>query len=400
MNKYLRYSLISTGLFIGILLLAAIIIPLAFENQIKRLFIAEMNKQLATEVILDEKDINLTILKNFPNASVLFKNVAMKESVEMSDKNFLEADKISLVFNIKDILQNNYVIKSIIVEDGFCKLITDKKGNINYKFWKESENQSSEDFSVELREVVLLNIDFIYTDQRSEDDVAIFINAANLSGNFSSQVYKLTTDADILSKHINTGGSQYLINKAAKIKTELQINIPEKKYTFNTSEIEIEGNYFLVGGYFSIKEKNYYDLEIDGDKIRIEGLLLLLPGNISSRTGQLENRGRVSFNASIKGYSSDNEKPHVKINYSVNDASVSHKKFGDKLTHVNFNGGYSNGGNNRESSLITIKNFTARQNDNPLSLSQALSSLQIFFHDDNSQLFSLRGLTPGPTPFS
>ena len=44
----MRVSLISLGITLGVVLLAAILIPLLFEDQIKGLFIRELNKNLAT----------------------------------------------------------------------------------------------------------------------------------------------------------------------------------------------------------------------------------------------------------------------------------------------------------------------------------------------------------------
>ncbi|MBK7038240.1 MAG: hypothetical protein IPH42_18415 [Bacteroidetes bacterium] len=132
----------------------AVLIPLLFEKRIKEIFIKELNKSLATEITIKQEDINLSLLKNFPEASVVFNNIGIRESVPNSKKNFLEAKEMSLLFNVMNILRGNYNIKNIIVTDGYCHLITDKKGDINYKFWKDSEDTSSEDFSVNLEKFI------------------------------------------------------------------------------------------------------------------------------------------------------------------------------------------------------------------------------------------------------
>ncbi|MBC8173064.1 MAG: hypothetical protein H7X71_04080, partial [Chitinophagales bacterium] len=115
-KKAIRYTLTGLVSFIAVLLLSAVLIPLLFEDSIKRLFIQELNKNLATEVVIDENDIDLTILKHFPNATVVFKNVGIRESIQDSRNNFLHADEISLLFNIRDILKKNYIIQKIIIE--------------------------------------------------------------------------------------------------------------------------------------------------------------------------------------------------------------------------------------------------------------------------------------------
>ncbi|MBK7816435.1 MAG: hypothetical protein IPJ60_02105 [Sphingobacteriaceae bacterium] len=104
-RKILRVSLISLGITVGVVLLAAVLVPILFEDQIKGLFIKELNKSLATEVTLSEDDIHLSLLKNFPDATVVFNNVGIRESFTSVKKNFLEAEEISLVFNVWDIFK-------------------------------------------------------------------------------------------------------------------------------------------------------------------------------------------------------------------------------------------------------------------------------------------------------
>ena len=67
----------------------AVLIPLLFEKRIKEIFIKELNKSLATEITIKQEDINLSLLKNFPEASVVFNNIGIRESVPNSKKNFL-----------------------------------------------------------------------------------------------------------------------------------------------------------------------------------------------------------------------------------------------------------------------------------------------------------------------
>ena len=376
-RKILRVSLISLGITVGVVLLAAVLIPILFEDQIKSLFIRELNKSLATEVAIVEDDIHLNLLKNFPDASVVFNNVGIRESLPptkgksaKTTNNFLEAQEISLVFNVWDIFKGNYDIEYIQVKNGFCKLITDKKGNINYKFWKDSEGESSSDFSINLQKVDCENIDFQYLDYKYNQDIQLQIHNCVLTGNFSSDYYLMNTTGDILSKRIKIGSTAYLVNKEAAINTGVNVDVTNDTYTFQAGEITIDDNTFLIDGSINLKEEDYYDLAINGDKISMEGLMLLLPGSISNNLKTYKTKGDIDFGTTIKGYYTKTKTPEITVSFEVDNGSIEHEKFGGKLDNMSFKGKFSNGqAHNASTSYISIINFNAEQNNNPVTLS-------------------------------
>lgn len=375
----LRILLITMGITFGVLVLAAVLIPLLFEKQIKNIFIAELNKSLATEVDISQDNIHLSLFKSFPNAAVVFNNVGMRESkptdgnaVRKADKNFLQAEEISLVFNVWDIFRGNYTIKHIKVKNGYCHLITDKKGNINYKFWKDSDGESSSNFAINLEKVNCENIDFQYLDYKYQQQIELMLHACTFSGNLSSDSYAMSIDGDVLSKRIKISNTSYLINKEANIATEINVDVPNDKYTFENGKITIDKNLFLLNGFISLQDEDYYDLSINGGKINLEGLMLLLPGNISNNLTQYKSKGKIDFATTIKGNYTKTKNPAIDITFDVEKGSIAHQQFGGELSNMQFTGKYSNGVNhNGGTSSITITNFSATQNKQPVTLQLA-----------------------------
>ena len=368
-RKILRISLISLGISLSVVLLAAILVPLLFEKQIKNLFISELNKSLATAVTINQDDIHLSLLKNFPNASVVFNNMGIKESFAKSNKHFLEAEEISLVFNVWDIFRGNYNIKHIKVKNGFCHLITDKKGNVNYKFWKDAEGESEANFSINLEEVDCENIDFQYLDYKYQQHIELLVHNCSLNGNFSSNQYTLAVIGDVLSKRIKIGNTAYLINKESHVDTKINVDVPNENYAFEDGEITIDNNTFIMNGNIALLGEDYYDLAITGDKISLEGLMLLLPGNISNNLSKYQSKGKIDFSTTIKGIYTSAKTPAITIAFNVQNGSIQHEQFGGKLDNMNFSGKYSNGEkHSAATSFITVNNFSATQNNLPVTL--------------------------------
>jgi len=114
--KTLRVILIWTGSIAAFIFLVLFGVQKYLGPEVKKLFISEINKSLVTEVQIDE--VELSLLKDFPFASLRFKGVRMKEAVKpASAKNMLTAGTISLRFNIWDLLHKKYRVKNIMVAD-------------------------------------------------------------------------------------------------------------------------------------------------------------------------------------------------------------------------------------------------------------------------------------------
>jgi hypothetical protein len=57
-----------------------LVVTIAYENEVKGYMIQQLNCNLKTKVIVDGKNIQFSLFKNFPFASLNFKNVVMLEA--------------------------------------------------------------------------------------------------------------------------------------------------------------------------------------------------------------------------------------------------------------------------------------------------------------------------------
>ena len=137
--KAVRISLVVLASLVLFILLTGLLVPVLFGDQIKVAFIRELNKNLATEVVISEDDIQLEVLRHFPT-SVSFSNVAIRESYPGSKENFLKPKHPPPV-QYRTGAAKNYTVSRIIIEDASVSLERNAGGQINYKFWKDSEGR-------------------------------------------------------------------------------------------------------------------------------------------------------------------------------------------------------------------------------------------------------------------
>jgi uncharacterized protein involved in outer membrane biogenesis len=114
-----------------LLITGAFIIGYYYQNEVKEVIVSELNKQLNTQVIIDGKDIDFTVIKNFPYASVEFKNIKALDATDKKKKDTLfKAGTISFQFNIIDVFKKKYEIKKIEANNVDLHINIDKKGKI------------------------------------------------------------------------------------------------------------------------------------------------------------------------------------------------------------------------------------------------------------------------------
>ena len=121
---------------VSVVILSATLV-FVYKDAVIAVVIKELNKHLNAEVRIDPKNIDLTIIKSFPNCAIEFKELTAMEAKEFkSNDTLLFAKRLSLAFNIKDLFNKNYTIKNIELENAQCNLKVDKNGN-------KSGNQSN-----------------------------------------------------------------------------------------------------------------------------------------------------------------------------------------------------------------------------------------------------------------
>lgn len=359
LRKWLVYFFSLIAGLVGL----ALVLGWIYEEDVKQYVITALNKQLNTQISIDTKNIDFSVIKNFPYASIDFKQLKAMDPVTSNQKGTLfKADKISLQFNFPDLFRKNYRIKKIVIENVVLDIRIDKEGNDNYHFWKTTTETSSGNSAFALEKIKMTNIRVLYRDQRSLQDMDVIINKGELSGQFSEKQYSLKTTGELFVEKIKKDSVTYLKKKNILADLTLDVNNETESYKIGPSKIKIEDLLVELNGEAShLSTAPVLNIAAEGKDMNVKSILSLIPQQYKKRIEEYKSTGDFYFNAKIKGIYSDDQIPQVSADFGMRNATIQQVKENIVLDQVNLKGHYTNGSKDkREPSSLTLLPFSAR----------------------------------------
>lgn len=325
-----------------------------YEDDIEQYAVNEINKHINTEVKI--RDIDFSILSNFPYASLNFKHVLIRDAYEKieSDDTLLFAKNLYLNFNIIDIINENYSVRNISVKEGTLKLKTTSNGDVNYNITKPSADTTTNNFTFALNQLSTKNLKFEFSNIATKQFYKILINDADFEGDFSETEYNLKAKSTLYIEKLKTNSFSLIRNKAAHLDLDLHINTTTQTYTFNTGNLSIEKMPFQITGLIDSKQ---LDLKIKGKDIKLDELTKSLLNNTLDVSNNYESYGDVNFSASIKGKLAKTKMPSIKANFYITNGKIKSLEKNLSITNLNFEGRYHNK-QPKQKEILEFKNIS------------------------------------------
>lgn len=392
MKRILKRLAIAALIFVAVVLLAAVITATLFEKQIGRRILSSLNDQLQTELTVENFD--MTVLSTFPNVAANLRGIVLMDA---QDGVLLEADRLAFNFGLLSFLSSEYKVKSVVLSDGALSIHIDRRGNANYEVFKKAapaEEEITEDgdgIAVSLESARLKDIELIYHDERSRQEILTIVRDATFSGKFSSRSFTLHSEADLHAGFAEFDGVRYLVNKPVAYDADIDVNLETGVYRFQEVSLSIGPNAFLVGG--SIEEWEdgvHFDLFAGSENGSLEGVIQLLPQEYLNYLSDFSSSGRFAFTTTIKGTAGRGSNPEIRAELELEDGRLKSPRLTNDLKDVSFKASFTNGKKQRDkTSVFRIDNFKGYFNRELIEL-----QLQVENLDDPHIDFLLDGVAP------
>jgi hypothetical protein len=356
--------------FISVLILLLCLVAglsIIFKDKVTALFLIELNKRLQTEIKV--KNVNFSIVKKFPYASIEFNQIYAKIS-----SNYVQNDVVSssdtlfffsslfLEFSIYDLITGDYKISKIHAIKGTLNIARDKFGNFNYLILKNSLNTDTAKFSLKLQNVKLNEIKISYSDFMDPKhlgailkDCAIKCSLSKLKNEFSSR-FKLR------NVNFQYDSLQFRVDKDAI--GSVNFKIIGNKVLFENTSLTLLDNQYTLYGIYDPKLSPESIFTIKCDNFNIENALLLLPEKIKTLFTKFNIKGNLSLSASF--INSKLKSPIIDAKFKSIKSSFSFNYDEIEFSNFFFNGSYySNLSDTTRINKIVISNLSGKIDSDP-----------------------------------
>jgi len=349
--RKLLFWLFFTGLFFTTVVTVILHI---YEDEIKEYAISELNKNLTTPV--EVRNIELSILHDFPYASLAFEHVFVAdafENVESNDTLFF-AEELFLHFSLLDIWREDYKVKHASIHEGNINLKTTEEGDVNYNIVAEKEDSTTtNNFSFLLELLRVEDVNFRFANQSTRQFYDIDIHKVELRGDFAAEKYQLNSQGELYVNQLKSSSLTLISNKNAVLDLALDINTTNKRYQFNKGDLNLEEMQFNITGMI---DSSNIDLNIKGEQIQVSQLVnSLIPEDLEDPK-EYGGEGLVDFTASIVGAISRQDMPSIQAKFAVENGAIIEPENKLKIEAINLLGSYQNEQKEREE-LLSFDNF-------------------------------------------
>ncbi|MBN2669474.1 MAG: hypothetical protein JXR60_09605 [Bacteroidales bacterium] len=386
---------------IVILLGTGITIAIIYEDEIVQAVVEDLNQYINTKV--DVKSVHFSVIRQFPHASVEFKNLFIhspKDYLDIHPKSdtLLFAEHFFLEFSLWDVIQEKYILKQAQLKNATVRMEIDQKGRDNFHI-TQSNDSSSTSFSIDLNKIKFINVGYRFTNFKNNSIYDAETDVLSLSGNFKDESFGLNSKGQLFLNQIQIDGINYLIQRKTPLKFESNIN--SKSINIEEGELWIGKAKLMLEGQFQYKEKAHLDIIAASNAIRIETLFEHLPGNIKNNLNHYQSTGDAAFEVKISGDVGQNQVPQINIRSSIKNAELANVKSDLSLTNINLELRYESGSNHlqlqqfsaqlaesRFKGQLNIDNIKHPDIDAHVNVNSDLKELKRFFEIDSLKTLS------------
>jgi len=365
------------AILIVLIIVLALLLPMIFKGKITELAKEEINKNV--EATVDFQDINLSLLKNFPNFSLGIKEIVITGVDEFENDTLANIKAIDVTLDIFSVISgNNYEIKKIIISQPYIFVKVTKEGKANYDIAPKDESKpietekpkESSPFALTLKKFEIQDGKVIYKDDKSGMLLEIIGLNHSLMGNLTSDFTTLRTNTTIDQFTLNFGGVNYFSKTNIKYKADIEADLKNEIYTVSKNELKLNELVINFDGSVSmVNEDINLVLTFNAPKTNFKNILSLVPAIYAKDFQSIETDGSLSLEGHVKGLYNENNLPAFALNLSVDNGMFKYPDLPKAVTDIDIKARISNRGGDADNTLIDVSRLNLKMAENPINIS-------------------------------
>ena len=337
----IKKTLKITGIVFAVLIVAAIIIPIAFKGKITRIIKEQINKNIAARV--DFADVDLSLFRNFPRLSVALDSLRVTGVDEFAEDTLVSAQRINVALDLLSVFGSEMKIHSIQVDEPRVHAIVHKNGHANWSITlpdtaaAASPATPSKPFKMALQKYAITDGYVSYRDDSSHMSCEITGLNHSGKGDFTSDEFVLQTSTQTAALSFNYGGIPYLVRTRANVGADFHIDNKTNKYTFKVDDLSVNDLKLHTEGFFQLVNDSTYDMDIkfNGPSLDFKSILSLVPAIYTKDFAGIKTSGEASLAGFVKGRYDAKHIPAYHVDLSIKNGFFQYPDLPRPVKNIN-----------------------------------------------------------------
>lgn len=365
-KKWILWPLIILVVTIGMLVATGLIILSTQQQRLVDLVVNSLNTQIRGELLIGNSSIS--IFRTFPHVSIALEEGTFYVDKTKRGKPIVQFDRLDVGFSVRELIRQNYDIRSLILRGGYVEIIQEEDGTIN--LLKASapldstavdENADTTSVSLDLEKVMLGELRISFVDKANDKTIVSYIDRLTSSLSFNNNLLTLALNSDMKLDVALKADSSLFHDKLFEIDMAADYHLLSKRFEISTCNFKLDEAGFNVSGSADLSDTTEVNFRVKGDQQDFSLFSAFLPTDMKERLKPFEYDGRLNFDALVQGKMTDDRLPLIEVTFGCEEAWFLNTGANKKVDQLGFKGFYTNGKDHSlKTSEIHIINVNAR----------------------------------------
>jgi len=313
-----------------ITIIGLVSIPFLFQDKLVTLIKETANDNINAN--LDFSDASLSLIRNFPKASLALEDVAITNLAPFEGDTLFYAEDINLKLKLTEVFkasEKQLNIVSLNVDNALVNVLVNEEGKANYDIAKESTSteeessseESSSDYKLSVESYAIDNSVIKYNDMQGKMFVLLDNFSHSGNGDFSQENVKLKTqtNSDISFTMENTN---FVDHQHLDLEALLDLDLANSKFSFLENEAHINQLPLIFDGFVQLHE-NTQEVHVNfkTPSSDFKNFLALVPKAYAKDIADVQTTGDFSIAGKVDGIVSETTIPKLDVTIKSNNAS-------------------------------------------------------------------------------
>ncbi|TCI85921.1 AsmA family protein [Tenacibaculum sp. M341] len=370
-----------------VLIVALAAIPYLFQDKIVALIKETINNNVNAKV--EFSDANLSLLKNFPKASVELKDVLVTNFDPFEGDTLVYSETIQLKLKLTEVFKSansQLNINSFLIDNALVNIKVDENGNANYDIAKTAvntnnsevteENTEASNFSLSLQSYAITNGTFKYNDAKGKMNVVLSDFSHSGSGDFSQKTTELDTKTST-SILFEKDGSTLVNNQHLDLSAVLALDLENSKYSFLKNEAHINQLPLIFDGFVQLNKDESQDIHLNfkTPSSDFKNFLALIPEEYAKNIADVKTTGDFSIVGKVDGVVTETTIPKIDVTISSNNASFKYPSLPKSVENIVINTQIKNNTGKLDDTFVNVQQLAFKIDDNKFSGNALIKNL-------------------------